>query len=215
MSKTVLTCLVILLFGLPLTSRADIYKFTDRNGVVHYTNVPQSSEYKKVLSEGNTGSDKDYNYIINMNSMKYKIEPSIIKAVITAESNWDPWALSKKGAMGLMQLMPGTVRDMQIRNPYDPEQNIEGGTRYLRSLLDRFDGDLDLALAAYNAGPGRVEKNGGIPPFKETKKYIRKVIAISEDESRPAKIYKVTYNDGTVLYTNNPPSKKDYKLSNF
>jgi soluble lytic murein transglycosylase len=215
MNKIVFTSVVILLSTLTITSHADIYKFTDREGVIHYTNVPQSNDYEKVLSEDKTGSDKDYNYIINKKSMKYKIEPSIIKAVITAESNWDHRAISNKGAMGLMQLMPDTARDMQISNPYDPEQNIEAGTRYLRFLLNKFDGDLNLALAAYNAGPGKVEKSGGIPPFRETKKYVRKVISISEDASKSVKIYKITYNDGTVLYTNTPPDKKDYKLSNF
>ena len=119
--------------------------------------------------------------------------------------------------MGLMQLMPATARDMQINNPYDPEQNIEGGTRYLRFLLNRFKGDISLALAAYNAGPGKVEKSGGIPPITETKKFIRDVISIYKGKSQTnsTRIYKVTFNDGTVLYTNRPATYKQRNLSNF
>ena len=205
-----------MLSTLTLTSHADIYKFTDTDGIIHYTNIPQSKDYERIITENNTRSGNEYSYIIRNKSRKYNIKPSIIKAVITAESNWDPWAISKKGAIGLMQLMPDTARDMQITDPYDPEQNIEAGTRYLRFLLNKFNGDINLALAAYNAGPGKVKRSGGIPPITETKQYVRKVISISRDKSRTkSRIYKIIYDDGTVLYTNTPPANNKQNLSNF
>ena len=197
--------LIISTIGLP--SRADIYKQIDDNGVIHFTNVPSGKGYTKILSENNPQIYGEYDQIISNKSYKYNIEPAIIKAVITAESNWDPSAISRKGAIGLMQLMPTTAEDMQVSNPFDPEENIEGGTKYLRHLLNRFNGDLDLALAAYNAGPAKVEKSGGIPAIPETIQYIKKVNRIYNGRSREkrSRIYKVTYDDGSVLYTNTPP----------
>ncbi len=197
---------LFILNAVVLTSYADIYTYADKNGVIHYTNRAEdrSKGYRKVISENNTPTHRDYDHIIRSTSSKYNIEPDIIRAVITAESNWNPDAISHKGAIGLMQLMPSTAKDMLVRNPYDPAENIEGGTKYLRNLLNKFDGDLSLALAAYNAGPGRVEESGGIPAFPETRKYVKNVIEMYEGKSRstPSKIYKITYDDGTVLYTN-------------
>jgi soluble lytic murein transglycosylase len=185
-------------------SHADIYKYTDQKGVTHFTNTPEGKGYTKVITEYKAPSERKYDRIIDQTSLKYNIEPAVIKAVITAESDWNPAAVSHKGAIGLMQLMPGTARDMQVSNPYDPEENIEGGTKYLRWLLNRFNGNLDLALAAYNAGPSKVERSGGIPSIRETSKYVKNVTRIYKgtSEGKNSKIYKVTYDDGTVLYTN-------------
>jgi len=190
-----------------LTSRADIYKHTDCNGVIHFTNIPDDNSYKKISSENKSPIKGDYDHIISTKSYKYNIEPAIIKAVITAESNWNPRAISQKGAIGLMQLMPTTAEDMRVSNPFDPEENIEGGTKYLRHLLNRFNGDLDLALAAYNAGPARVERTGGIPAIPETIQYVKKVNSIynSKPKAKQLRIYKVTYDDGSILYTNTAP----------
>ena len=110
-------------------------------------------------------------------STKANLDQELVKSLIAAESSFDADALSEKGAIGLMQLMPGTAADMGVRDPWDPESNIRGGTRYLRHLLDRFDQNLELALAAYNAGPGAVEANGGVPPYRETRNYVRKVLS--------------------------------------
>jgi len=111
---------------------------------------------------------------------KYALDPNLVAAVIWAESSGDPKAVSTKGASGLMQLMPGTARDMGVSDVLDPSQNVDGGSRYLRQMLDRHDGELSLALAAYNAGPEAVRKYGGIPPFKETQNYVAKVMRAYE-----------------------------------
>jgi soluble lytic murein transglycosylase len=211
--------LLILPLIIASPSPADVYKYVDENGVIHFTNIPKGEGYKKIISEKRRRAKKNYDQIIQRKSSKYDLEPSIVKAVITTESNWNPKAVSHKGALGLMQLMPSTAEAMQINNPLDPEQNIEAGTRYLRHLLDRFNGDLDLALAAYNAGPSKVEKSGGMPSISETRSFVKNVKSLFKGKAgkrkRPTRIYKVTYPDGTILYTNTPLSDENIELSNF
>jgi soluble lytic murein transglycosylase len=196
---------------------ADIYKFVDGNGVTHFTNIPRGDEYRKVISASTEQSGGSFDPIIQQKSRKYDIDPSIIRALISAESSWDVHAISNKGAIGLMQLMPATARDMKIKNPFDPEQNIEGGTRYLRMLLDRFNGNMELAVAAYNAGPAAVEKSGGIPLFSETRKFVRNVISSyrKKSDDKRTRIHKITNDDGTTLYTNIPGPHKPSVLSSF
>ena len=121
-----------------------------------------------------------YTPIIVRTSIKYKLDHKLVSAVIKTESNFKPSVISPVGAIGLMPLMPATAKDMGVEDPFDPNQNIEGGIKYLRYLIDRFEGNLTLALAAYNSGPKNVEKYGDVPPFKETKKYVKKVYKFYE-----------------------------------
>uniref|UniRef100_A0A7V4DH95 Lytic transglycosylase domain-containing protein n=1 Tax=Candidatus Caldatribacterium californiense TaxID=1454726 RepID=A0A7V4DH95_9BACT len=122
-----------------------------------------------------SSSSPSFEEVIAECAEKYGVSPALVRKLIQVESGGNPRAVSPKGAMGLMQLMPETCRDLGVVNPFDVRENIEGGVRYLRGLLDRF-GSLELALAAYNAGPGRVREYGGVPPFKETQEFIRKVL---------------------------------------
>jgi len=207
MKKILVIGLIISVWSFSSSSQADIYKYVDEEGVIHLTNIPKSDHYKKIISENVFHRQAGYDHIIQSASHKYGIEPSLIKALITVESNWDAAAVSKKGAIGLMQVMPETAADMQIINPYDPGQNIEAGTKYLRFLMDRFKGNLKLALAAYNAGPTTVEKSGGVPAIAETRKYVRKVLSMHNDRhTKPnTAIYTIKNDNGTILFTDNPP----------
>lgn len=118
-----------------------------------------------------------YSELIRAAAKKYSLDVALLASVIREESNFDPRAVSIKNAQGLMQLMPGTASRLAVRNPFDPSQNIEAGAKYLRELLDRYEGNVSLALAAYNAGPERVTRYSGVPPFRETRKYIQRVTA--------------------------------------
>jgi soluble lytic murein transglycosylase-like protein len=164
----------------PSLSSAEIYKYVDKDGVVHLTNVPDS-RYKLVLKEGwvrfQLGANfEKYDPVIWQAAQKHSVDYALVKAVIRAESNFDPTAVSRAGAKGLMQLMPGTAGALGVNDSFEPEDNIHGGVRYLRYLLDLFEGNLRLALAAYNAGENAVFRYNGIPPYKETRTYIRRVL---------------------------------------
>jgi soluble lytic murein transglycosylase len=169
---------LILLLLLPLSARADIYKYVDADGVIHFTNTPTSSRYNLYLKERSPGSssgDSSFRAIISRQAATFRLDEALVRAVIKAESGYNPRAVSKKGALGLMQLMPDTARLLKVRDPLDAEENIRGGSRYLRLMLDEFNGNLDLALAAYNAGPNAVRRHGGIPPYEETRIYVDRV----------------------------------------
>jgi soluble lytic murein transglycosylase-like protein len=174
------------------TSGNGIFAFTDPQGVVHYSNVPADERFQLVWAEPAAGAAEAvapdstslqrsaaYSHIIKGAAAANRLEPALVTAVIAAESGGDPRAVSKRGARGLMQLMPETARRYGVSNSFDPEQNITGGARYLRDLVERYQNDLELVLAAYNAGPDAVDRQGGrIPPFRETLEYVPRVLAI-------------------------------------
>jgi soluble lytic murein transglycosylase-like protein len=169
---------VIVLFMTDVSS-GDIYRYRDKDGIWHFTNIKSDKRYKLYIRTSfKRPADyiKAYSTIIKEASRRFGIESSLIKAVIKAESDFDHKAVSRKGARGLMQLMPKTMDRMDVKDPFNPEENIFGGTRYLSLLLERFDNDKKLALAAYNAGPEIVEEYQGVPPFPETKSFISKVL---------------------------------------
>ena len=169
---------IVLLLALPDVEAA-MYSFVDQEGKLHFSNVPADPRYREVPGYGDQGSTVvygRYGQFIKDAAVRYGLDPELITAVIKVESSFNPYAVSKKGAMGLMQLMPETAREMQVGAPFEAEENIMGGSRYLRKMLNLFEGNLRLALAAYNAGPNRVLKNGIIPKIPETEQYVKKVM---------------------------------------
>jgi soluble lytic murein transglycosylase-like protein len=173
--------IITVFFSAVSKTDADIYKYVDERGVTHLTNVPASTKYK-LLRKANKArySERKYDNIINKLCKKYGVETSFIKAMVKTESNFDPYAVSKKGATGLMQLMPEKAKDLSVKDSFDPKQNLDGGIRHVSYLIKKYEGDVRLALAAYNAGENAVKRNNGIPPFVETQNYIIKVLRLVE-----------------------------------
>jgi soluble lytic murein transglycosylase-like protein len=187
----------MLIFSLQPDVKAEMYVCVDAAGKEQYTNMTTAGNCRPLMSRaritrrpGDRSAAKQaatfrqrasrdpssYDHHISQVSRRYNVDPYLIKAVIKAESDFDCYALSKKGAQGLMQLMPATARELKVRNPFNPHENIDGGTRYLRNMLDTFDGNVALSLAAYNAGPTLVKRLQKIPRIPETKRYVRKVL---------------------------------------
>jgi len=182
---------LMLLAATPAVLQADVYQWVDENGVVTFTNIaPPPNQHYQVLKFPCYASDPKCHSLswekVPLNTSSYRseingaaqinaVEESLIRAIIHAESAYQPDAQSPRGAQGLMQLMPATQRKLKISNPFDPASSIEAGTRYLADLLLEFDGDISLAVAAYNAGPTAVHKYGGVPPFDETREYVKRI----------------------------------------
>ena len=176
--------IIFLIVSIASSGDADIYMYMDANGVMHFTNTPTDydREYKVFIRERKSSSNPSYSTdkyddIITDASDQYGVDSRLVKAIIKAESDFNPRAVSRKGAMGLMQIMPENFQHLQIENPFDPRENIMGGTRYFKYLYDRFEGQLALSLAAYNAGPTTVDNyNKSIPPYRETEQYVERVL---------------------------------------
>jgi soluble lytic murein transglycosylase-like protein len=181
-------------FLFAITSSAGIYRYVDENGVIHFTNCPRDPKFKLYIRESNedVGNEnsgfyvKDsaqYDSLISEFSKKYEVDFALIKAMIRAESGFNPLAISRKGAKGLMQLMPETASRMNVSNVFNPRENIEGGVRHFKYLLSLFDNDVRLSLAAYNAGENLVAELRSIPPYRETVDYVRKVLSYYQSYS--------------------------------
>jgi len=237
--------LTVIIIFFPQSAFSEIYKYVDNKGIENFTDRPAQSDAELIIKDkkepvtpltNNTtytyssdNSLENYKALAEKTAKRYALDPDLVKAVIEIESGWNPRAVSSRGAIGLMQLMPDTARDMGVGNPYDPEENIEGGVKYLvkylKRLVDRF-GDIKLALAAYNAGPSVVKHYGSVPPYTETLLYVQDILfKYNNGNGRPLKrirqnnrkrkehIYKVIFKDGHILYTNTPVYLKG--LSSF
>jgi soluble lytic murein transglycosylase-like protein len=170
--------LLSFVFCLTDSAVAGIYRYEDENGVIHFTNCPREAKFK-LYRRTNYGYIKDstvFDRLIAESAQRHKVEFALVKAVIRAESGFNPYAISRKGARGLMQLMPETASRMSVPNIFDPRDNIDGGVRYLKYLMYLFNNDLRLSLAAYNAGENIVAQLGTIPPYRETVEYVQKVL---------------------------------------
>ena len=167
-----------------------------------------------LTTDTSTAKSAPYEAAITEHARRQQVAADLVRAVIQVESAFNPVAVSSKGAMGLMQLMPATARDLGVANPFDPEQNIRGGVKYLKQLLERFDNKVELALAAYNAGMGNVEKYGAVPPFKETRNYVDKITKAAP----PVKvnvIYKwmeVVDGKPVAKFSNKPPASGSFQI---
>ena len=174
-------------------SLAGIYRYVDENGVIHFTNCPRDPQFQLYIRESkedvgiespaqtstpsfSSADSRNFDSFITEFAKKYEVDFALIKAIIRAESGFNPYAISRKGAKGLMQLMPETALRMKVSNVFSPKDNIEGGVRYFKYLLSLFDNDLRLSLAAYNAGENVVSQLGTIPPYRETVDYVRRVL---------------------------------------
>ena len=223
------SCLVIagcaIVCGLaliPLARGDEIVAITDEHGNKIFINTGEPAARSKwggltkgkVRTSGASLPLQEINQLVEQTAGRHQVDPRLVNAIIQVESKYDPNAVSRKGAMGLMQLIPETARRFGIENPFDPKENIEGGVTYLKSLLDLYGGDLALSLAAYNAGEHAVERFGGIPSFHETRNYVQKVTGIYQQgltqgetiipvkTPRQWPIIRVVDEQGVVHYTN-------------
>lgn len=214
----------------PAPAEAQIYAWRDANGTLVLSDraidqptavyqVEGAPSYVSTTPVEPTSARELYEPYVMEYSNRHSLRPELVRAVIQVESGYNPRALSPKGAMGLMQLMPDTARMLGVQRPYDPEQNIRGGTRYLRLLLDKYEGNEELALAAYNAGSGAVDRYGKrIPPYRETRDYVRKVGSKAGDSPYPTRklrIYKtIEIVDGRVIprYSSERPSSGSFEV---
>jgi soluble lytic murein transglycosylase-like protein len=218
---SILSCLgsvALLALGLaashPAPVEAKILRHVDADGVIWFTNIPSASEERKpqqpaVEARGarRSGRVQSHPYRVEVErlALRHGLNPGLVSALMAVESDFDPDAVSPKGAQGLMQLMPLITKYYRVYNPFDPQQNIEGGIRYLSDMLRLFDNKLPLALAAYNGGEGLVRKHGGVPPFLES--YVNKVLTLYE-QARGRQIHRYSTPSGLILFSNVPLSQE-------
>jgi soluble lytic murein transglycosylase-like protein len=208
--------IVAAVVAMPAAARAEIFTWRDQGGNLVLSDRPKDGA-ERTYAVGTTGDirttretikNTTYDSLITEHAASHGIRADLVRALIQAESAFNPMARSIKGAMGLMQLMPATALAYGVTNAYDPAQNIRAGVAYLRSLLERYSQNEELALAAYNAGPTAVEKYQAVPPYRETRAYVKKIQAKAGAGPAPTRIYRVVeIKDGheIVRYTNTPP----------
>lgn len=223
MFRSLLFAAVCLAFATP--ADAQIYSWRDADGKLVLSDVPrdgaQSTTYAvhgsasvRSTKQLTTGKSAPFEASITQHARNQQVAADLVRAVIQVESAFNPIAVSSKGAMGLMQLMPATARELGVRNPFDPDENIRGGVTYLKRLLDRYNGNVELALAAYNAGMGNVEKYGDVPPFKETKNYVKKITGAAP-AAPPNLVYKwmeIVNGKPVMKLSNKPPASGSYQI---
>ncbi|HJU44167.1 MAG TPA: lytic transglycosylase domain-containing protein [Vicinamibacterales bacterium] len=222
-------CLLITLFCTAIASpaAAQIYSWRDGDGKLILSDKPKAdgTGLSTYAVHGSTsvrattqtaGKSTPYEASIIRHSQRQQVAADLVRAVIQVESAFNPVAVSPKGAMGLMQLMPATATELGVANPFDPDQNIRGGVQYLRRLLDRYNGNVELALAAYNAGMGNVEKYGSVPPFKETKSYVKKVTGTkpvaAPQQNVIYKWFELVNGQPKMRFSNKPPADGSYEI---
>lgn len=178
-----------LLCGSPMTqASADIFSFRDENGVIHFSNVPMDTRYRFKMKETvrkvritlYESRRKRYDTLIVRVARENDLDPHLLHAVVDVESRYDPYAVSVKGASGLMQIMPETAKNLGLKDVFHPEENLKAGAGYLRRLIDKYEGKIHLALAAYNAGEAAVDQYKRVPPYPETQSYVRKILGLYE-----------------------------------
>lgn len=213
----VLTSLTLITTLAPAAFASGLYRWVDEAGVAHFTNAPTDPRFQRVGSVSGTAQGwlrlpeaigSRFSEEIGEIAARHGVAADLVEAVIRVESAFNPRAVSNKGAQGLMQLMPRTASSLGVRNAFDPRENIDGGVRHLRYLLDKYPGNVPLALAAYNAGEKAVDQYGGIPPYAETQQYVQKILGPGGAENGKAVrsvVYRYKENDGTVTITNIPP----------
>ena len=229
MTRTTLfaTACALVLWGAAAPADAETFQFEGSDGTVHFTNAPNDPRYRRMVGVAKTSSGTAEGFLripaaaasswsltetIREAAQRHGVPEQLVSAVIRVESGFNTRAVSRKGARGLMQLMPGTAAILGVRDSFDPAENIDGGVRHLRGLLDRYSNNLPLALAAYNAGEGAVNNYGGIPPYAETQAYVGRILSIlgvSGDGLAAllpsGSAYTYVADDGAVVYTNIPP----------
>lgn len=225
LAKGLLAILVALVLAPAV--EADTYRLVDGAGVVHLTNAPADPRYRGLPAVSGTAtgwlrltetSRRQYATEIREISARHGVDPTLVESVIRAESAFNPTAVSRTGARGLMQLMPKTALALGVRDSFNPRENIDGGVRHLRYLLDRYPGNLALAVAAYNAGEGAVDSYRGIPPYAETQQYVHRVLQGSGGGGGavwaggrsviPRSVYRYAGPNGSVTYSNLPPGSR-------